>query len=233
MSDRRDADSGPDSERVDEIADAAEDLARSLRDLRGEIEDDRRRGRGDRRPRRRRDRRDRRGPLGLPRPPSPREVLQFADEFAIPALIALLEANIKLLEGVRAVLRAAEGVDRARDRGAGARDRAADVRDTTLDRLEDALGDLQTALREGPLPDDGTAGDLLTDVREVRRRIDDEMRESRDRAASIEVDREDDDPEGGVEIDVDAELESIREQHADDEDDGDDGDDTDDDPTGP
>ena len=42
-----------------------------------------------------------RGPLGLPRPPSPGELLRFADEHAIPTTIAILEANVRALEALR------------------------------------------------------------------------------------------------------------------------------------
>ncbi len=76
---------------ADDLAAAAADLAASLEALRDDVAP-----------------RPRRGPFGLPRPPRPVELLRFADDHAIPTVIALLEANVRALELLRAALRLAD-----------------------------------------------------------------------------------------------------------------------------
>jgi hypothetical protein len=204
----------------EELARAAEELAGTLRDLRDDLD----RERDGRRPRGRRGRRDRRGPLGLPRPPSPREVLEFADEVAIPTVIAILEANIKLLEGLRRVIRLADAGREAERRGRDARDRAADAGRATLDRLSDSLADLQSAVERGDVPEAGE--DLLTDIQALRSEVDDRLATDGDRRDGR---RETDDADGrrdrqSVDIDVDAELDSLRDRYRGDDEEDDDGD---------
>lgn len=192
MSDRSD---DPD----EELARTAEELADSLRDLRREVAP-----------------RPRRGPLGLPRPPSPREVLDFTDDVAIPTAIAILEANIKVLEAIQRAIRLANAERRARERGGEVREQAQrrgrDVRDTatrvgeeTLNRLDAALADLQTAVDEGSLPQDETAREILTEARSLRDELDRQARDASERVDEQQrrergVERED-----GVETDAEGE----------------------------
>lgn len=225
MTDRRDDDA--------DFAATAEELSTVLRDLREELR-----------------REPPRGPLGLPRPPSPSEVVRFADEVAIPGTIAVLEVNIKLLETVQRAIRVVDTGARARDRADDARDRAAgsaqrlaDVSDRTLERLEGSLDDLQTALDDGGLPDDGAAGDLLSEAKALRDDVQSRLREARERDHTLDdfedrADRaderrradaaRDDDPadragggstadsgsgDRGVEVDVDAEIETLKDRY--------------------
>lgn len=191
-----------------------------------------------------------RGPFGLPRPPSPSEVVRFADEVAIPGTIAVLEVNIKLLETVQRAIRVVDTGNRARERATGARDRAsgsaerlAEVSDRTLERLERSLADLQTALDDGGLPDDGAAGELLSEARALRDDVQSRLREARERDHTLDDFEEranraddarradaarDDDPVGqsgggggqdadpvdeGVKVDVDAEIETLKDRY--------------------
>ncbi|MFC6955174.1 DUF7547 family protein [Halorubellus litoreus] len=225
MTDRRDDD-------VD-FAASAEELSTVLQELRDELRRD-----------------PPRGPLGLPRPPSPSEVVRFADEVAIPGTIAILEVNIKLLETVQRAIRVVDTGNRARERATGARDRAsgsaerlADVSDRTLERLEGSLADLQTALDAGALPDDGAAGELLAEARALRDDVQSRLREARERDHTLDEFEEranraddarradaarDDDPAGrsgtggaqdadsvddGVKVDVDAEIETLKDRY--------------------
>jgi hypothetical protein len=160
-----------DSRDDDEFAATADELSTVLEELRDELK-----------------REQPRGPFGLPRPPSPGEVLRFADEVAIPGTIAILEVNIKLLETVQRAIRIVDTGRRARDRTEGARGRAsesasrlADVSDQTLRRLEDSLSDLQSALDGGGVPEDGAAGELLSEARALRDDVESRLREARDR----------------------------------------------------
>lgn len=232
--------------RDEDLARTAGDLADSLRELRDEV--------GPRR-------RPRRGPFGLPRPPTPREVLQFTDEVAIPATIAILEVNIKLLEAVQKAIRLAETERRAREQGEEVADRAREggravrsgagrVGRETLDQLDNALDELQTAVEEGSLPREETAREILTEARELRADLEAQVRDAEDtadeqrrrerendreaggeRGAGISAsddDGEDDPPsdetdgeedETGPQVDVDAELRSIKDQYDDEDDD--------------
>ncbi len=205
-----------DSARDPDVAELAEELTATLTDLRDELD-------GRREPPR--------GPLGLPRPPTPRELIDFTDEFTIPTVIAVLEANIRMLEAFRGAIRLARAGDETRERGREARARTEELSRGALDRLDDVLADLQNAL-DGR-PEDPQARTLLDDARALRREIDERLREpdrntnerlnSRDSAWSgrqrpregelREADSHDvTADEEGVAIDVDAELDSIRDE---------------------
>lgn len=141
------------------------------------------------------ERRDRR--LMARRPPSIREVLRFADEFAIPAAIAVLEANRRMLELVQGAIRATE---RGRSVGEGS---AAIGRDA-VDRLDRALSELQSALQESSLPENDEARQLLREAKDLRDEIDERLATS----GGESVDGSD----STVEIDIDGEIESIRDE---------------------
>lgn len=213
----------------DELADDAAELAVALRQLRDELE-------------RQRTRRRRKllGMGAIPKPPSVRDVLRFADEFAIPTVIAVLEANIKILESLQGAIRMAEtghrAGERSREVGETAAGRAGDVSKAALARLEDGLEDLRTALEGGAVPEDAASNELLAEIRELQADVEERIEASREerervergeRGGSIgETDRTADDEsenEDEVPVDVDAELESLRERYQDgDEDDEDD-----------
>lgn len=164
------------------------------------------------------------------RPPTPRELLRFTEQHTIPTLIALLEANVRLLELARGALRLADpsaGSTAASDALSGA---ARDGADATLARLDDALSELRTALSETDLPDDPAARSLLGEARTLAGEVEDRLGEARDRADAGRRDRRserttipvrdpgaDADDERGKgddrpAVDVDAELDSIREE---------------------
>ncbi|MFT4890217.1 MAG: hypothetical protein ACI9YT_001131 [Halobacteriales archaeon] len=202
-----------------ELADLAADLESVLRDLRTEVEPDRRRG-----------------PLGLPRPPEPRRVLQFADQVAIPATIAILEANVKLLQALQRAIRLTESGRRVREEGSAMGDRAADVSRTTLDRLGSTLEDLQEATEGGGTPESGPARELIEEARRLRDEIDTRLREAQgttleDFQDADEGGREEgaeseaggtaaDSSSGEVPVDVEAELDSLKDQYGEDDADG-------------
>lgn len=180
------------------------------------------------------------GPLGLPRPPSPGELLRFTEQYTIPALISLLEANVRLLELLAAALRVADGrpieaTEELADAGgrleavrAGGREGVAAASRATLRRLDDALAELQTAA-EGGTPDDPEVRRLLSRARELRSEVDERLAKAEAESASadgttgaVEVDVDgpggsDDDETAeeasdDVAVDVDEELETIRRQ---------------------
>lgn len=207
----------------DELAAAAEELAATLEELSGEL-----RGAP-------------RGPLGLPRPPTPTEVLRFTEGYAIPTIVAILEANIRVLEMLARVLRVADG----RPLDGSGRDGIERASRTTLRKLDGALSDLQTAI-EGGEPSNPDVARLLDEARSLREEIDDRLPEAtaepstmdgtKDRSTHGSVADEDtdggaagasDEDDDGIEIDVDAELESIKQDvsespNGDEEDDEDD-----------
>lgn len=209
-------------EEDDELAAAAEELAATLDELSGEL-----RGAP-------------RGPLGLPRPPTPTEVLRFAEGYAIPTIVAILEANIRVLDMLARVLRVADG----RPLDGSGRDGIERASRTTLQKLDGALSDIQTAI-EGGEPSNPDVARLLDEARSLREEIDDRLPEAtaepstmdgtKDRSTHGSASDEDTDGEAavasdeddGIKIDVDAELESIK-QNVSDSPDGDEEDDEDD-----
>lgn len=191
-----------DAPRDPELERLAEDLSSTLAELQNELE-----RRGPREPPR--------GPLGLPRPPTPGELLDLADEFAIPALIAFLEANVRALEAFQAALRLARAGEEVSERGRETRRQGERLGRDALDRLDDVLDDLQGAL-DGR-PQDPTARTLADEARALRDEIDDRLAEGDRRVnrsthdkRSIPARDERDESDDDVAIDVDAELDSIR-----------------------
>lgn len=169
------------------------DLTRSLRDLQRELE-----------PRRRR------------RPPTPRDLLRFTDEVAIPAVILLLETNVRALQLLQRAIRLADGRDS--DSGSAetaVRDRAADLSRTTLERLDSALAEVQNAIEGRPTDDD--ARELLDEARTLRAELDERLTRQSASAASADAFDDDDLRVTNVPVDVEAELQSIRDEIDDDE----------------
>ncbi|TYL36593.1 hypothetical protein CV102_21305 [Natronococcus pandeyae] len=213
----------------DDLADAIRELTRTIDELRTELEDSR-----SRTPRR---------PLA-PRPPTPRELLRLADEVAIPTLLAALESSVRTLEAVQRGLEIVrterevrEQVDETTDR---TRTRASDLRRTTLSQLDTVLAELQRAASDGSLPADEDARDLLTEARELRDEVDSRLQravgdvedrnpetgtggpiqidiEQPDDADSDDDDAEEPTDERDPGVDVDAELETLKDRYTSDE----------------
>jgi hypothetical protein len=191
-----------------DLAETTAELSGILAELRGELEG------------------PPRGPLGLPRPPSPAELLRFTEQYTIPTVIALLEASIRSLELLGAVLRAADGrpvealAGRSERSGVGGRERLAAASRETLQRLDDALAELQSAGRGEP--SNPEVQRLLEQARELGAEVDDRLDEAvPEEGSPPDHDRspESDATETGDEIgiDVDEELASIKqdvEDHA-------------------
>ncbi|MDQ2048951.1 hypothetical protein RBH26_00470 [Natronolimnohabitans sp. A-GB9] len=223
----------------DELVETVRELTRTVDDLRAELESTQRQSR---RPFR---------PPG-PRPPTPRELLRFTDEIAIPATIAVLETSVRALEGFQRALRLArterEVRDRTNEAASATSDRATELRRTTLSRLDTVLSQLQQAASDGSLPADDRARELLSEARELRDDVDSRLQtsgdagtdrdlEPRDDTASssetIRIDIEDgpvDEVSGGTarkdgepdaddaaesHVDVDAELETLKDRYGD------------------
>jgi len=171
------------------------DLEDALRDLQREVE------------------RPPRGPLGLPRPPTPGELARAADEHAIPAAIASLEASIHALELLRLGLRAGNRSDRRRGRGGSARgETAGRVGRAALDRLDRALDDAIDAL-EGE-PSDPESKEVLDEAKRLREEIAERVEEATEGDTNEEggPQSETDDEDDGPQVDVDAELQSIKDR---------------------
>ena len=215
------------TDRDDELVDAVRELTRTIDALRVELDE------------------PRRGFRPSIQPPTPRELLRLTDEVAVPAALAVLEASVRTLEAFQRGLQLVRTERAARDRTASAAeatsDRASALRETTLSQLDTVLAELQRAVSEGRVPADEEARDLLTEARELRDDVDTRLREATDRPSSssgpdpsagdgITIDIDDgplSDPapsEGGRDdphsaVDVDAELETLRDQYGADADD--------------
>jgi hypothetical protein len=202
-------------DRERDLAEATAELSETLEALRSEL------------------REPARGPLGLPRPPRPAELLRFTEQYTIPTVIALLEASIRTLELLAAALRVADGrpldaASEASARRSGAdaldavgragRDQIAAASRETLRRLDDALAELQSAAAGEP--SNPELRQLVEEARELRAEVDERLSAAVPESdARSDVEREgSDDPTGGsteredddIGIDVDAELASIK-----------------------
>lgn len=220
-----DAGNGPGGD-SEELSALLADLSTTLEDLRATLDDGSGGGRADRSDRRA-NQSDR--PFA-PRPPRPRTLLRYAEREAIPTVIAVLEANVRALESLRALLRLVDGAEElSEERDAGTVRR---MGERTADRLDRALAELDRAV-EGE-PPDSEARELLAEARTLGERIDErvagaerrrERRRGAEGAVRIGVDDADagegtseagpadegrsEDPE---DVDVDAELDSLRRQ---------------------
>lgn len=206
----------------DELLEAVHELTRTIEDLQTELESTQRRPGG-------------RSPF--PRPPRPRELFRFTDEVAIPATVAVLETSVRALEGFQRALRVARTEREVRDRTSEATTtagrRANELRRTTLSQLDTVLAQLQQAASEGTVPANDSARELLEDARSLRDDIDSRLQDvgadggletdDAGSAGGMRIDIEKgpvddsigDDPDPSV--DVDAELETLKDQYSDDE----------------
>jgi hypothetical protein len=183
-----------------ELAAVAGDLADTLEELRDELATPPRRE----------------GPLGLPAPPTPRELLRVTDEYAIPFAIAVLEANVRALEALQAAISLLRSGEAATGEARAARDRAEDLSRETLQQLEGVLADLERAVEDGALPRQEDARAVLTEARDLRAELSEALEppeEPADPADDPVTDAEGeplspDEPE--VDVDVEGELDSIR-----------------------
>ncbi|QSG12000.1 Uncharacterized protein HSBGL_1583 [Halapricum desulfuricans] len=142
-------------------------------------------------------------PLVAPRPPRADELRQFTSEIAIPGAILLLETNVRALRLFQRTIRLADGVD-TQDGGDSVSQRAERAGSKALSRLESALEDVQSALDSQP--PDSEARNLLEDARRLQSELEDRLDET-------------DEPiETGPSVDVESELESIKDQVENDDD---------------
>ncbi|WP_434530721.1 DUF7547 family protein [Haloarcula sp. NS06] len=141
---------------------------------------------------------------GLPRPPTPGELLRFTSDVTIPAVILVLKSNIEALKLLRRALRMAEG--RPTSTGSASdevRQRASDLSRATLSRLDGALTDLQQAV-EGTSEDE-EARELIQEAQQLRNQIRDRLADESDGGEAVDPEQVTDVP-----VDVDAELRSIK-----------------------
>ena len=148
------------------------------------------------------------------RPPTRQELALFTSDVAIPALVVLLRTNIQVLKLLQRTLRMANGRYDPDESESEVRDRAERVGRATLTRLDERLEQLQTAVT-----DDQTR-DLVTRIRELQDELEAATTpESQDRDTGGDTVTG---PEPGpatetVEIDVESELESLKDDVADDD----------------
>jgi hypothetical protein len=182
-----------DSERDPELAELLADLTTTLRELQEEVEPDR---------------------PPRPRLPTPEGLSQFTSEVAIPGLILILQTNIRALQLLQRAIRLANGRDPSPDGTVSdVRSRAEQVGKASLSQLDTVLDDLQSALESRP--EDEDARELLSRARNLH----EEVREELDADGTS---AEFDDGSQPVDIDIESELQSIKDHMDEDEDEDDD-----------
>ncbi len=137
------------------------------------------------------------------RRPRLRDLVRFTREVTIPAVILVLRTNIEALKLLQRAL--ALGDREQRGRGNRLRERAEAAGRSALTELDSALEDLGDALSASPR--DGRARDLLEEARDLQTEVEAELSRGPEPGAGPEGG----DP-GGVDIDVDAELQSIKDE---------------------
>ncbi|PSQ58476.1 MAG: hypothetical protein BRD23_06825 [Halobacteriales archaeon SW_9_67_25] len=141
--------------------------------------------------------------------PTPRALARFTSEVTIPAIVLALETNVRALKLLQRALRLAAGEGPATGgRGGEARQRAEELGRETLARLDDALADLQEALAERP-PED-PARELLAEARRLRADIDDRLATDGPGEDTVAGADQSGPRDRGVDIDVESELQSIK-----------------------
>jgi hypothetical protein len=148
------------------------------------------------------------------RRPRLRDLVRFTREVTIPAVILVLRTNIQALKLLQRAL--ALGDSEQRGGGTRLRERAEAAGQSALSELDSALEDLGDALSANPR--DGRARDLLEEARDLQAEVEADL----SRRTEPDAGPEGGDP-GGVDIDVDAELRSIKDELDDQRGEGDDG----------
>lgn len=123
--------------------------------------------------------------------------LRLTERLAVPAAVAALEANVRLLEYLQDRLRTLE------EREPAGAPTATEVSERALDRLDEAIVRMEDAIADADLPRDAEARQLLRRARDLNDEIRSRVGES---AAGA--------PTGPdvVEIDVEEELDEVREE---------------------
>lgn len=145
-----------------------------------------------------------------------RGLLRFTEQYTIPAIIAILQANVRLLEMLAGAIRLADGrLADAEVPGSGPR-RGERAATSALDAVDRTLSDLSDAM--SGTPTDPEARRLLERARDLRdeaeRRV--EERTGRETGPAATSTGSDERPprtgrdSGAVEIDVDDELDQVR-----------------------
>ncbi|MFB6308239.1 MAG: hypothetical protein ABEH35_02825 [Haloarculaceae archaeon] len=145
---------------------------------------------------------------GLPRPPSPREIVRFTSDVTIPAAILVLRTNIEALKLLQRALRLSGGRSPTADAGGEMRERAEQLSRATLSRLDDALADLQAALEGRPADED--AQELLDEARALQQTVEERLGNGHTNGDAGDGGTAEDVP-----VDVDAELQSIKDEFGD------------------
>ncbi len=157
------------------------------------------------------------------------QLSQFTSEVAIPGLILLLETNIRALKLLRRTIRLAEGREpRSRSSSSSeVRRRADELGAEALSRLDDTLARVQSSLEDGGANDE--VQQLLDEARYLQETVSEQLQADEPASDNFDgsLDPEDTTDPDAVTVDVDAELQTLKDNlDADDKDaNGDDPDD--------
>lgn len=150
-----------------------------------------------------------------------RQLSRFTSEVAIPSVILLLETNIRALKLLRRTIRLADGREPRSKRSRAAtevRERAELLGQEALSRLDQTLESVQSSLEENENADEDVRR-LLAEARSLQEQISQQLAtngqaEAAEDGTNGEVDSETSEP---VNIDVDAELQTLKDDLEDDD----------------
>lgn len=176
-----------DAESDPELTQLLTDLTRTLRELEREVEREPQRG---------------------PRLPTPSELSRFTSEVAIPGLILLLRTNVRALQLLQRAIRLADGREPTPDSAvSGARARAEEVGRASLSQLDSVLAELQSALEARP--ENEEADELLSRARDLRAEVRDELA-GEEHSMATDGREPGSEESDAVAIDIESELQSLK-----------------------
>jgi len=133
-------------------------------------------------------------------------LLRFTTDVSIPAAILVLETNIRALRLLQRTLRLIDGSETDGQSTTTASEDVASVGRSVVDRLDEALEDVQSAV-DGDV--DAQTREHLSEARTLNQQLEQHL-QKRSRT----------EPEPEATVDVEAELQSIKDEHDDAEGDG-------------
>lgn len=156
--------------------------------------------------------------------PSPGDILHFANEYTIPAIIGLLELNIKLLKGLQTSIRVfdpkyekGDGVSTTSVVGTAMRKLSESLNDIDIDSDNESLEKSSTTVQKrinsilvDPDETEDTRSDTEKAIDTMEETISESEQSNEDNVDRTETNNQSDDEQNETSVDIQSELESIK-----------------------